>query len=198
MYSRVIVAPPVEPLTLAEVRLDRAVEHSLHDAMLSAMIVAARQYVERYCQISIVTQTREAGFDGFDAPQIELPYGPVQSVISLEYVGADGTATAISDYQSNLFGASPVLMPAYGQAWPALTANLNAVTVRYVAGYEPVAGSPTDYTSNVPEALKIAMRLLVGNWYENREATVTGAVSGTLELGVHSLLEIFRLRKGMA
>lgn len=197
MYSRVIVQPPVEPLTLDEVKVDRSVDHNLHDAILTSLITAARQYVEKYCESSLVTQTREAGYDDF-CSTVLLPYGPVQEVISLEYVATDGSATPITDYQADLYGGTPQLRPAFGTMWPYLGASLNAVKVRYVAGYPALEASPTDYVANVPEAIKTAMRLLVGNWYENREASVTGTINTTLSLGVAALLDGYKLRTSLA
>jgi uncharacterized phiE125 gp8 family phage protein len=197
MYNRVIVAPPVEPLTLAQVKLDRAIEHSLHDDLLSALITAAREYVEQYCGISIITQTREAAFDAFTT-YLDLDYGPVQSVSAVEYQDSDSSVVAFTQYVANLYGHSPRVSLAYNATWPTSAVVANAITVRYVAGFAPVAGSPTDYTGNVPQALRTAMKLLIGNWYENREATITGTINQALELGVSAILDRYRMRKSMA
>jgi uncharacterized phiE125 gp8 family phage protein len=199
MYSRVIVEPPVEPITLTEVKLQSAVTHALHDDMFTAYILSARQYVESYCLRSLITQTRETAYDAF-ACVLRLPYGPVQEVLSVEYVAADGVATPITDYQVDLYADVPRLMPAYNGLWPSTVgASLNAVTVRYVAGSTPVEGSPTDYTSSVPSPIKTAMKLLVGHWYENREATIAGQQGLTeIPLGVECLLSAYKLGLGMA
>lgn len=198
MYSRVLVAPPVEPLTLAQVKLDRAIDHTEHDSKLTGLITAAREYVEQFCQLSMVTQTRESGFDSFTT-FLNLPYGPVQEVTAVEYTATDGTVTAIASYASDLYGPVPRVSAAYNELWPTAVQTVpNAVKVRYVAGYATVAGSPTDYTSNIPQALKTAMYLLIGNWYENREATITGTINQALEIGVASILDRYRMRKGMA
>ncbi len=198
MYSRVIVEPPVEPVTLAEIKIDRAVDHSLHDDMLTALIQAAREYVERTCQMSIVTQTRETAYDSF-ADGILIPFGPVQSIVSLEYIATGIVSTPITDYQADIYSPIARLTPAYGSVWPTdLGADYNAVVVRYIAGYTPVAGSPTDYRTSVPSSIKTAIKLLVGNWYENREASVTGTINTALELGVKALLLPYKISLGMA
>jgi uncharacterized phiE125 gp8 family phage protein len=198
MYSRVIVAPPVEPVTLAEAKLDRAIDHSLHDDLLTGLIQAAREYCENFCQRSIITQTRETSFDAFDTV-LELPYGPVQEITAVEYVAGDGTVTAITDYEANIYGDVASIVASYGTLWPSTVgATLNVVTVRYIAGYAAVAGSPTDYRSNVPQSFRTAIKLLVGNWYENREASVTGTINTSLEFGLQALLFPYRMRKGMA
>ena len=198
MSSRVIVEPPVEPLTLAEVKLDRAITHDQHDDLLRGLIRAARAHVERYCGLSLVTQTREATFTHFP-DYLQLDFGPVQEVLSVDYVASDGTSTALADYLTDLRLGR--IAPTYDGYWPTVRTQYNGVTVRYVAGFEPAEGSPTDYTANIPPDLRTAMFLLVGHWYENREATFTGtfrATNAPLEYGVKSLLDLHRMRTGLA
>lgn len=172
MFTRVTVAPPVEPLTLTEVKLDRAVEHTLHDELLTALIRSAREYVENYCGLSLVTQTRELILDEFSTV-ITLPYGPVQSVSSVSYFDTNGVGQTLLSSQFALYANRypPILTAAYGLYFPVTRFQENAVSVIYVAGYAPLAGSPTDYTYNIPPGIKTAMKLLIGNWYENREST---------------------------
>lgn len=197
MYSRVIVAPPVEPITLAEVKLDRAIDHALHDDLLRALIHAARDYVEEYCGVSLVTQTREVGFDAFGS-QLEIPYGPVQEIVSIEYLNGDSVSTPFTGYQIDTGGRIARVDAAYGTAWPTALGALNAITVRYIAGFPPIEGSPTDYTGNVPGAIKQAMRLMVGTWYENRESAIVGATVFEQSFGITALLNPYRVRTGMA
>lgn len=213
MYTRVIVGPPVEPLTLAEVKRHVTVDDDDHDEDLLDMIVEARQFIERECNISIITQTLETTFDsGYGvAAAFDLPFGPVQSVAAVEYVDATGIVHEVTAYQSDVYAPTARVMPAYGTLWPYVVAPtgwgdplnpnwryFNAMRVRYIAGYAPSADSPTDYAANVPRPLKRAMKLLIGNWFENREATVTGTINTKLDLGVDSLLSLYRLRLGAA
>ena len=158
--STVVVPPAVEPVTLAEVKLDRRVDHALDDALLTALIQAAREYCERYTGSSLVTQTREV-ITPLYVEGMALPFGPVQSV------------TAPPETEAPF-------------------------TVQYVAGYPPTDDIPPDYAANVPASIKVAMKLLIGHWYENREASVTGVTNAVVELGVRALLDFYRRRLGMA
>ena len=172
MFSRVIIAPAVEPLSLAEIKLDRGVEHTLHDDLLTALIRSAREYVENYCSLSLVTQTRELILDQFDAIVV-LPYGPVQSVSSVAYIDTNGVTQTLAstDWIAVVNRYAATVTSAYSKYFPATRYEMNAVTITYVAGYAPLSGSPTDYASNIPPGVLTAMKLLIGSWYENREAT---------------------------
>jgi hypothetical protein len=59
----------------------------------------------------------------------------------------------------------------FGSIWPVPAyGTLNAVLVEYEAGYAP-SGQPDRLTADsVPSAIKAAMKLMIGHWYENRES----------------------------
>ena len=85
LASRVLVPPQYEVLTLADVKLAHRIDNDLEDMYLSGLIVAAREYVERYLGQSLVEQTREADYVFYDSawPSSILPFGPVHSVESV-------------------------------------------------------------------------------------------------------------------
>lgn len=197
MSSRVIVQPPAEPLTLEQIKLYHAVDHDLHDALLTSLIKAARRYVENNCGISLVTQTREASFNEFGT-YLTLDHGPIQSVLSVAYVDSAGEDAELTDTEYVVDLALWRIAPVYGTFWPTIQDGYNAVTVSYIAGFTPVEGSPTDYVSSIPEDITTAMQLLIGNWYENRESSIIGTITSVLELGVKELLSPYRRRRGIA
>lgn len=205
MFCRVTVAPPVEPLSLTEVKLNHKVEDTLRDDLLNGLIVAAREYAENYCQLSLVQQTREVFYDAFGGffsvpyglastkSALTLPYGPVSSVVAVEYVDTDGNNQTVSasDYDFIQYRQPSMLVPAFSKYWPVTRYQSNAITLRYIAGYPLGVGSPTDYTSNIPRTIKTAMQLLIGHWLQNAEATTHGTKTlGLIEipLGVEVLL----------
>jgi uncharacterized phiE125 gp8 family phage protein len=57
--------------------------------------------------------------------------------------------------------------------------------VTYVAGY----GATSD---TVPDAIRHAILLLVGFWFENREGVVVGTIAKELPFAVKSLLDAYR------
>jgi uncharacterized phiE125 gp8 family phage protein len=68
-------------------------------------------------------------------------------------------------------------------SWPSATLrDVNGVNVRFVAGFGSAG-------TTVPQPIRQAILMLVGHYYENREAILaTGAMPKEVPLGVDSLL----------
>ncbi|HEV2378710.1 MAG TPA: head-tail connector protein [Terriglobia bacterium] len=79
----------------------------------------------------------------------------------------------------------PRVFPQAGQYWPSVLYVPNAVQIPFMAGY-----SADD--SAVPERAKIAIMMLVSNWYENREASSPKSMS-VLPHHIESLLWSLRV-----
>lgn len=127
---------------------------------------------------------RTAGLPAYTAagsPQlIQLPVSPVSSISSIQYVDTDGATQTLSGsaYQVDIKSKIPRLIPSFSAGtWPATRDQLNAVTIRFVAGY-------SDDPEDVPEQFKQAIRLLLAHWYENREIVgqVTEEIHRTLTM----------------
>lgn len=173
----VITAPVVEPVSLTEMKLHLRETESDQDAVISALIRAAREYAENLTRRAFVTQTLELRLDdGFPA-EIKVPRPPLQSVSFIKYLDLAGVlqTLAASVYQIN--SSEPArIKPAYNQYWPTIRGgDFSSVQVRFVAGYLPL-GSPDDYAGNVPEGIKQWMKVRVAQLYENREATIVGTI----------------------
>jgi uncharacterized phiE125 gp8 family phage protein len=164
--------PASEPITLAEARVHLRLDGNDEDALVAAWIVAARQQVEAITGRALMVQDWELRLPCFPAGGgcIELPYPPLVEVVSLTTVAADGTETALDPaaYQVDA-PAGPTAQPArvYPRAsgyWPSTAGGVRgAVRVAYQAGYASA--------SQVPQPLRAALLLAVGDLYANREAS---------------------------
>jgi uncharacterized phiE125 gp8 family phage protein len=176
-----------EPLSLAEAKAHCRIDHDDENALVASLIVAAREYAETFTHRALAPQTWEDTRDTFPNGVWVLPKPPVTSVTSVTYVdGAGDTQTwAASNYTTDLpagrWAACAKIVPVYATFWPITRAVINAVTVRFVCGY-----------STTPEAIKAAMKLLIGHWYKNRETSVIGNQNETLVTAVDSLLWPFK------
>ncbi len=187
----VLVTPPsTEPISLSEAKTHLRVENTDDDTFISALITAARETVETITRRALVTQTWDYILDDWpDGDTITLPLPPLQSVVSVTYKDKDGNIQtfANSNYVVDTASEPGRLVLTDDANWPSDELYpAGAITVEFTAGY----GAATA----VPQSLKQAMLLLIGHWYENREAVaVTGAIPKEMPLAVDALLWPYRM-----
>lgn len=186
-----IVTPPAtEPVTRDEAKTHLRVDGTADDTYIDGLITLSRMAVELTTGRALITQTREYSFDRFPASrleQVQLPYPPLHSVVSVSYVDEEGITQTWGSmlYNTRAGTVKGRLYPVYGESYPTVRDQPYAVTVQYVAGY----GDADD----VPQPLKHAMLLLVGHYYESREATLIGVNGLVLPMGVDALLAPYRV-----
>ena len=153
--SLMLIAPPAaEPVSLAELKDHLKIDGAAEDALLTGFIVAARQTIEAKFQIAIVAQTWRLTLEGSDEKTVLLPISPV---LSIDVVGImrNGVTEALSpgeyDEQTGTIGRVRT-HACYSDA---------DLVVTFTAGWSDVA--------SVPEAMKLAIKLLAAHYYENRE-----------------------------
>lgn len=186
--TALVTAPAEEPITSLEAKEHLRVEADdfSQDATIARLIAAARRKVERDTWRVLVTQTWDAFYDGFpaDSCPLVLPKPPLQSVTSVKYTDSDGTTVTTFAAASYFVDAAsePARVALHdGGEWPSDTLRpANGVEVRLVAGYGAAA--------DVPEHFKQMMLLLVGHWFENREASIAGAIITSVPYGYGDLV----------
>jgi uncharacterized phiE125 gp8 family phage protein len=170
---RVVTPPAFEPVTLAEAKLWCRVDDddTSQDATLMLLIIAMREYAEHLTGRVFAERTLELRLDSFPSDGvIVLPYPPVQSVSSVNYVASDGTLTAAdsspSSWQVDLYSVPPRVSALSTGTWPATQETYGAVRIQYVAGYS---------THNlIPKTLRLWMQARISTLYEQREQLVVG------------------------
>lgn len=160
------VSSPTEAISLATARLHLRLDTEADDALVSAMIVAARENAEQYTGLAIVEQTYTLQLDKFPEEELSLDIWPVTGITSIVYVDKDGNNQTLSNskYALNSYEAPSVVQPL--EDWPQTKSIYNAVTVTFTAGF--TTGSPNTFP--MPSSLTQAMLLMIGNMYENRES----------------------------
>lgn len=185
-----LAAPVALPLSVAELRSHlRLDSDTSQDDQIAAMIAAATDYLDGKDGIlrrALVRQQWRIGFDGFPARcgrawlrpdnALRLPLPPLLSVDALRYVDGDGTSQTLDPAAYQVVASEPAaIFPAYATSWPATRDHPDSVTIDFTAGYPGDSASPPDWTVNVPAGVKAAIKLLVGHWFENREAVAVGS-----------------------
>jgi uncharacterized phiE125 gp8 family phage protein len=189
MSLTLVTGPLQEPVSLAEAKLHCRIDHDDEDAYVLGLIRAAREMIETWTHRAMVTQTWDQKGDAFPCGAIVLPIAPVSAVTSITYLdtaGAMQTWSALNyltDLPSGPKAQKARVTPGHGVSYPITYGVMNAVTVRFVAGYGAVGAL-------VPMGLRQAIVLLVAHWYQNREAVVVsvGGTATPLPSGVEALI----------
>lgn len=164
------VEPAAEPIPLdvakAHLRIEDLDEHD--DLIKQILIPSARRDVESIIRRALITQTWQRRLDQFPRWRwMPLPYPPLQSVTSIEYVDddEDNPETWSTDYYDVDTNSIPGrVIPSYGQTFPTARGHYNDVVITYKAGYG-------DSASSVPADIRHAMLLLIADGYNQPENT---------------------------
>ena len=192
MGLTLVTGPAVEPVSLAEAKAHLRVDDDDSNDLIVALIGAARQHVESFTRRKLITQTWDYQIDQFPSDAIVVPLAPVASVTSITYLDTAGATQtwSSSNYRTDLpsgpWAQRPRIEPGYGLSYPLTYGVMNAVAVRCVVGYGSTA-------STVPAAIRAAMKILIGHWFEHREPVVTGTIVAQMPMSVNALLWPFKV-----
>lgn len=181
MHAPVLVTPPATtPVSLIEAKARLVVETVDDDALITGFINAAVDYLDGSGRPAgtagnggvlqgraIMTQTWRQDFDCFEREMV-LPRSPVQSITSVVWRAAsDGTLSTIAAENYALKttdGGKSYVRFENVYSFPSGLYESGAIQVTFVAG-ETAAS----------EAIKTAILMIVGHWYEHREAVSEGS-----------------------
>lgn len=188
-----LVTPPaVEPVSVADVKAHLRVDIDDDDTLLGGLITAAREWCEMFTWRAFIEQTWDYGLGGWPARAIAVPRPNLLSVTSVTYydeANASAVFNSANYYVDTLSKPGRIVLNA-GSNWPSATLRpVNGVIVRFVAGFG-------DEGTDVPEAIRTAIKLLVGDLYENRESTIVAQGVSVVDapFGVKALLMPYRMK----
>lgn len=183
MSIKIITPVTTEPVSLADAKSHLYVSAANHDTVISALIVAAREFGEHYTGRALAPQTLEMALDRFPAGDITLERAPVTSIVSVKYTDTAGVerTLAANAYALSAYGLSNRLSPGYAMTWPTARDAPDAVRIRYVAGYEAL-----------PRIVRSGLLLLIGHLFENRQA-VSELKPEEMPLGALACLDTVKL-----
>lgn len=164
-YNTVLVSGTSDQvITKDEIKLYlRLPSSSSEDTLLDNLISTAENYVEEHTNCTLLNKVYDVYFEGFSSPII-LPNNPVSSVEHVKYYDTDDTeyTLATSVYDTDFTKLFAEIDLKYNQTYPTTTLRtMKPIIIRFKAGYG-------ETTSSVPEMLKIVIRLVVSDMYENR------------------------------
>ena len=188
MPSILLTGPAVEPLALDEAKAYLRVAHADDDTLIAALIAGARTHVEAQTRRALITQTWRLARDAWPADgRIAVLPAPLQELAAARVYDSDGAAQAIdlAAFVSDTVSAPGVLsfapwsLPAPGRAQ-------SGIELDVVVGYGDTAAA-------VPAPLRLAIRLLLVHWYENRGVVAAGPGGAPLPASVAELIAPYRV-----
>lgn len=185
--TEIFVLPigPDEPVSLSDAKAQvRMANDDSEDAFIASLIPSARAYVERVSRYFLVAGARTETFGAW-GDYLEIYRRPIASIEGVFYgpVG-DDTDTEYSGAVAPI-GRFPLrIYPATNDSFPDLNDG-EVITVSYISG----AVSPTSEEYLIA---KRAMLLLIGHWFEYREAAAAGVISPEIAFSITSLLDELR------
>lgn len=183
MVYKLITAPTALALTLddAKSQLNIEPEFTQDDSLIESCIHAAAAFVEKRMQGALMAQTWEAQLIDFKST-IELKKSNITDITAVKYYNLSNVDTTVnsSDYQKDLASVPARLIFNTGYAWPSVYDRFDAVRVTFSAGYASAAAVPYD--------LRMALKLLVTHFYENRSPEIVGNIIVRFEMSVDKIV----------
>jgi uncharacterized phiE125 gp8 family phage protein len=188
MPSILLTGPASEPLTLAEAKAFLRVAHDDDDALIGALIASARLHVETQTRRALITQTWRVVRDRWPADgHLWISPAPLRDVVAARVYDAAGAAITIDPQAFIADGAAaPALVSFAPFALPVPGRDRSGIELDVEVGYG-------DAASDVPEALRHAIRLLLTHWYENRGVVALAQSVAELPAAVGALIAPFRV-----
>jgi uncharacterized phiE125 gp8 family phage protein len=158
-----VSGPAVEPITLAEMKAYLRVDEdeTAQDDLISGLIKAARLTVEAASRRILIEQHWRVVLDRWPRDGVVLlPLTPLIAVDAIRITDAAGTVTELPDdaFETDAMSDPPRIIVS-GAPEPGKPHNGISVALR--AGFGTTADA-------VPATLKLAVRILVAHWFENR------------------------------
>jgi uncharacterized phiE125 gp8 family phage protein len=188
-YTRT-VAPVLSPLSVEDVATHLRITDVLEHPLLDTYLRAATEHMERTLGIRWATQTWTMILDWPDVPTgtqaLEVRGAPLATVTGIAYVDLAGAAQTwiASSYVVDTSVLPGRIYPAYNLYWPDVRDQPKAMTITYTCGWASRA--------LIPPPLQHALRLLIGHWYEHREATTPDAPPQDVPRGYDALVAPYK------
>ncbi|MDJ0631097.1 MAG: head-tail connector protein [Rhodobacter sp.] len=191
MIPPILVTPPAgDPVvTLAEAKLHCRVDDTAEDTLITSLVGAATSFLDGWrgkLGRCIVNQTWKQFYSAWGDP-MRLPFCDVSSVASLTYYDADAAEQTVDSDAFELIEDARSAQIHFKDAFtrpPLDSDRAFPIEIEFIAGFGAA--------SAVPEDLKQLVKLMVGHWYENREASIVGTSVNELPLGAQSLIANYR------
>lgn len=173
MTPPVLVTAPTTPVVaLADLRAHLRVDHLDDDAVITSLEAAAVAHLDGWTGIlgrAIRPQVWRQEFAAGEPVRLAMPDVTTITVVAFDAAGDEVSVTA-------------TLKADYRGPWVDVVGAYDTLRVTYTCAM----------TATQLPAAQIAVKLLVGHWYANREAVTVGAAPSELPFAVDALVKAMR------
>lgn len=170
-FLRQISGPSSEPVTTSEIKNYCRINTSADDVEIDGMIKAARDSIEDETGIVMVQQTYEYQISAL-INGMRLPIGPLNSLDSVEYYDENNNLKTLSSNSYRVYNNDRI-------AYFNLTDNYDKPSDIGDRSYPWIITFKAGWSSSkdVPDRLKVAIKMLVCHWYDWRGVAVNASMS---------------------
>ena len=165
-------------------KVDTTADDTLIDNLIKAATQSCEEYTNQYFMDTLVTQYSDNWLEVY-----RLYKSPVSSITHIKYYDSNDSLQTLASANYILDDASkPARIGlAVDATLPTLADRINAVEVKYTVGYGTAS-------TDVPEAIRQAVLITIGNFYENRQSVITGRTATELPLSSQYLLNQYKIQ----
>ena len=180
--------PSTQVVTTAECKTHLRIDHSEDDTYIASLERAAVATAEGITNRFFIETTLIQYGDTWDDISC-LFRSPGSGMTNIKYmVGGSLTLLSSSVYLFDKSVEPPELSLQEGQSWPTDNDDeKQTIKVTYKVGYGTTAAT-------VPEGIKQAILIMVGDWYENRQSVIVGRVVNQIPKTAEYLLNQYRVQ----
>ncbi len=163
-YTYVVITPAATtPISLATAKEYLKVTTTADDDLITALIVAATDFAEKYMKKDLITKTWKTFRDDFIFDEIILRRSPLQTVDRFEYLVSDVlTPVPSADFYNTVETDYSRIALVDGMTWPTDgDVRLQSIEIDLSTGF----GATED---DIPEDIKTALLAHIAMLYANR------------------------------
>tara|TARA_R100001440_G_scaffold171_2_gene525 strand:- start:10872 stop:11456 length:585 start_codon:yes stop_codon:yes gene_type:complete len=179
----------ISVVTLSEAKDHLRVSNTDDDTLITNLILAATQAAQNYTNRFFINHSVRMDCDTWDET-LYFYKSPVFSSTTIEYYGTSSTVYDVWDsvnYIVDKVHEPARLLLQADKSYPTLADRKAAIKLTYVSGYGTAA-------SDVPQAIKQAVLLMIGNFYENRQEVVVGRIATEMPKSAQYLLDQYKVQ----
>jgi uncharacterized phiE125 gp8 family phage protein len=201
MLSLKLISAAARPvITATDAKLRLRIDHSEEDSLIEQMIAEATGHVDGpdgFLGRALIDQTWDLYLDRFPTREIKIPLPPLIELVSVTYDDAAGMPTVLDPSEYSVDNVSePGWIVPVNDIWPTSFDGINAVRIRFRAGYVDTSVSPE--VGEVPADIIGGIMLLTGTLYANRESVVIGVSAQEIPWSAEQLLRRRRIDVSLA